>query len=167
MPKINMTNLNPKAASCLNPVCAWCARGGEGERRWGWGTVISLPRRAVLRSQTCPELHFLWHQPPLYSRRQGWFCFTAHQSPASVLSRPVGQLGHHPASRTSSSNCFEGRCSILKGTFFLPPACGWLGSPEAWELVNIVILTWQGCRSPLNHLKNGSLLKTCLHAFPP
>lgn len=145
MPKVTKTTLYPKAVAQLSPVCTLACQRGRGDGRWCSGTGSAdtshsaqpATETGVGTSQASRGLIFPWCQPLLYSRRQGGFCFPAHQSPrTSVLRRSAGQ---HPASRTRSSGCFEGRCSSLKGTFF-PASGSWSAwSPEAWELMKPVI----------------------------
>lgn len=134
----------------------WCTRGGEEIGDEAQASAQQTPSHSaqtatesgMARSQASRGLIFLWHQPLLCSRRKGWYCFPAHHSPTtSVPGRPTGQLGQHPSRRTCRSSCFEGRCSFLKGTFFLPLACGQLQAlkPGSWWTLWFY-LSWQICR---------------------
>lgn len=168
MPKMNKTTLSPKTASCLSPVCAWCARGGEEERRWGSGTVISLPRRAVLGDHRLAK-NFTSSDISSYCTAGDRDGFASQLIKAQLLSWAEQRVSWGtilPAGPAAPAALKENAAS-LKGHFsYLQPVDDLeVLKPESWWTLSFYL--GRAADNALNHLKAGSLFKTCLRALPP
>lgn len=127
----------------------WCATGGEeiGDETQALAqqtpsTVPSLQQSSMGRSQTSQGLIFPWCQPLLYSRRQGRFCLPAQHNPTtSVPSRPMESAGAASCQQDQHLQVLWRKMQLPQGDVF-PASCLWSAwSPEAWELMNLVILS--------------------------